>query len=794
MKKSSVIKNRLSQIFIYILIISAFQNALAQSSAETTETDSDLALEAYNRAESMLNRNLSNTIFNNRVDPVIIDENRFWYVLNTRLGDEYFLVNVANRSKDHAFDHERLAQAISGLLESESDSESESEFETQPYSLNLRNLTFNSDLSMIYFEKNQMDWSCSLRFYNCEIGDSASAPPSFSVLSPDENLAAYTRDYNLWVKNLRNGETFQLTFDGVQHHSYGTNNHGWSRSERPILLWSPDSKKIATFRLDERDVGMMTLWRTRVGRPEADIWPYALPGDSIVPMLERLVLDVEMSQTVFLDAEPDHQRTSNCCGLIRQGNWADVEWSADAEKLAFVSTSRDYKDVTLRLTDPETGEVNDLYHEHDDIFFESNLTSRGIPNWRVLHNSSEFIWFTRKDNWGHLYLHDLESGELKNRITEGNWNVIDILHIDEESRKIIFTGVGKESGRDPYFEHLYSIHFDGTNLRLLTPEDANHNIVLSDNANWFVDTYSTFDKPPKTVLRGINGNLIMELEEADISDLLTTGWQRPIPFSVLARDSETDLYGLMILPSTFDENESYPIINMIYPGPQGGSLGSRNFSAGQRGQMQALAELGFVVVAIDALGSSPARSRDFHTYYQGNMMDNGLPDQITGMEQLAERYSFIDLNRVGIYGHSGGGFATSSALLQYPEFFKVGVSGAGNHDNRNYTYYWGEKYQGLMEEGADRNNYENQAVHLYAENLQGKLLLSYGTMDTNVHPSMTLLLVNELIRHNKDFDLIVMPNRGHGFSSEPYYLRRSWDYFYEHLAGKTPPREYQIGK
>lgn len=777
-------RNQIIPHLLSFLILSFFLNLPALSAQPSnSDSDPDVAFDAYERAENMLSWNLNGTIFNDRINPVQIDGNRFWYMLNTRDGDQYMLVDVSNRSKDFAFDHDQLAQAIANQSESDVD----------PSSLNLRNLSFSRNLNRITFERNQMNWSCSLRFYTCEIGDEVATPPSFSVLSPDGRYAAYTDEYNLWVRDLSNGNDVQLTYDGVEHHSYGTNNHGWSRSERPILLWSPDSRRIATYRLDERDVEMMTLWRTQVGRPEADIWPYALPGDEHVPMLERVVLDVERLVSTFLDVEPDHQRTSNCCGLIRQGNWADVEWNENASTLAFVSTSRDYKDVTLRVADPVSGEVRDVYHEHDEIFFESNLTSRGVPNWRVLHDSDEFIWFTRKDNWGHLYLHDLSSGELVNRITEGNWNVMELLHIDEDRRRIIFTGVGRESGRDPYFVHLYSINFDGSNMRLLTPEDANHNITMSEAGRWFVDSYSTFDTPQKTVVRDMYGRRIMNLEEANITDLLATGWKKPVPFSVLARDDETDLYGLMILPSTFDENESYPIVNMIYPGPQGGSLGSRNFTAGQRGQMQALAELGFVVVAIDALGSSPARSREFHTFYHGDMMDNGLPDQITGMKQLAERYSFIDIERVGIYGHSGGGFATSSALLQYPDFFKVGVSGAGNHDNRNYTYYWGEKYQGLLEETPEGDNYENQAVHLMAENLQGKLLLSYGTMDTNVHPSMTLLLVNELIRHNKDFDLIVMPNRGHGFSNEPYHLRRSWDFFYEHLAGKTPPKEYKIG-
>ena len=775
---------RITSHLFPLLIITTFLNLPALTAQPSNyDSDTDVALDAYQQAESMLSWNLSGTTFNDRINPVQIDRNRFWYMLNSRSGDHYMVVDVANRSKDLAFDHERLAQAISAKTDVEID----------PASLNLRNLAFSRDLNTITFERNQINWSCSLRFYTCEAGDEVVSQPSFSVLSPNGRYAAYTKNYNMWVRDLRTGDDLQLTHDGVEHHSYGTNNHGWSRSDRPILLWSPDSRRIATFRLDERNVEMMTLWRTQVGRPEADIWPYALPGDEHVPMLERLVLDVDRLQSTFLDVEPDHQRTSNCCGLIRQGNWADVEWNEDASILAFVSTSRDYKDVTLRVADPLSGEVRDVYHEHDEIFFESNLTSRGLPNWRVLHDSNEFIWFTRKSNWGHLYLRDLSSGELINRITEGDWNVIDILHVDEERRRIIFTGVGKESGRDPYFEHLYSVNFDGSNLRLLTPEDANHNITLSEEANWFVDTFSTFDTPQKTVVRDINGRLIMELEEADISDLLATGWRKPIPFSVLARDGETDLYGLMVLPSNFDENRSYPIINMIYPGPQGGSLAARNFSAGQRGQMQALAQLGFVVVAIDALGSSPARSRDFHTYYQGDMMDNGLPDQITGMQQLAERHSFIDIERAGIYGHSGGGFATASALLMHPEFFKVGVSSAGNHDNRGYTYYWGEKYQGLLEETPDGDNYLNQAVHLLAENLQGKLLISYGTMDTNVHPSMTLLLVNELIRHNKDFELIVMPNRGHGYFNDPYHLRRSWDFFYEHLAGKTPPNQYRIG-
>lgn len=775
-------------IYRYVFPISLIPLLLIAAPGQLSAQQNNDMTEAYERAELMLSWNLSDKIFRDAVHPNQIDENRFWYNITTRQGSEYFIVDVENRSKNHPFDHRMLAESISDILDSE----------IEQWNLGLRNLEFSDDLAYISFERNNLLVACSIEDYECEITGEPKEHIPFSVPSPDGKLAAFTRDYDLWVANLENGEEKQLTFDGVEYHSYGTDNHGWRRSDRPILKWSPDSKKIATFRLDERDVGKMTLWSAEVGRPEADIWPYALPGDSIVPMLERVVIDVEEQETVFLDVEPDHQRTSNCCGLIRNGNWADIEWSRDSETLAFVSTSRDYKDVTLRLANPESGEVRDVYHEHDEIFFESNITSRGVPNWRVLHDSNEFIWFTRKDNWGHLYLHDLETGELKNRITEGEWNVVDIYHIDEESRAIYFTAAGDahtpDEPVDPYFEHLYKINFDGSGFKLLSPEIANHSIYLSDDASWFVSSYSTFEDAPVSVLRDTDGSLLMELEEADITDLVDTGWHKPRPFTVKARDGETDIYGIMILPSDFDESKNYPVINAIYPGPQSGSIGSRSFSHSQRGQAHALAELGFVVVAIDAFGSSPMRSREFHTAYYGHMSDNGLPDQITAMEQLAERYDFIDIDRAGIYGHSGGGFATSAALFQYPEFFKVGVSGAGNHDNRGYTYYWGEKYQGLLEEDGHRDTYTNQAVQLQAENLEGKLMISYGTMDTNVHPSMTLLVIDELIHHNKDFDLLVMPNRGHGYSNEPYNIRKTWDYFVKHLAGKTPPREYQINR
>jgi dipeptidyl-peptidase-4 len=366
-----------------------------------------------------------------------------------------------------------------------------------------------------------------------------------------------------------------------------------------------------------------------------------------------------------------------------------------------------------------------------------------------------------------------------------------VLRVDEAARTIYFQAVGKEKGRDPYFRHFYRVGLDGKNLQLLTPADADHDVTLSPSGKFFVDTFSKPDVPPTTELRDADGKLIMTLEKADTSRLLATGWKPPTPITVKARDGKTDLYGLMYKPTTLDASKKYPIVNHIYPGPQTGSVGGRQFSPA-RGDAQALAELGFVVVEIDGMGT-PWRSKKFHEAYYGDMGDNTLPDQVAGMRQLAQQYPWIDLARAGIYGHSGGGYATADAMFRYPDFFKVGISEAGNHDNRNYEDDWAEKWQGLLQTKTDgTTNYDNQANQLVAKNLKGKLLLAHGTMDTNVPPSNTLLVVNELIKANKDFDLLMLPNRGHGFGNEAYMVRRRWDYFVRYLLGAEPPKEYQM--
>jgi dipeptidyl aminopeptidase/acylaminoacyl peptidase len=344
---------------------------------------------------------------------------------------------------------------------------------------------------------------------------------------------------------------------------------------------------------------------------------------------------------------------------------------------------------------------------------------------------------------------------------------------------------------DPYFRKLYSVRFDGTGLTLLSPEDMDHEVFLSPSGKFFVDVASTPARPPVAMLRTAAGDTTLTLERADISRLVATGWQPPLPITVKARDGVTDLYGLMFKPTWFDERLFYPIVNRVYPGPQTGSVGSRSFLAA-RSDSQALAELGFIVVSIDAMGT-PMRSKAFHAAYYGDMGDNGLPDQMAGMKELARRHAWIDIDKAGIYGHSGGGYASADAILRYPDFFKVAVSQAGNHDNRGYEDDWAEKWQGLLESKPDgTSNYDDQANHSLAKNLKGKLLLAHGTLDDNVPPYGTMLLVNELIKANKDFDLILFPNRRHGFGNEPYMIRRRWDFFIKHLLGVEPPKDAEL--
>ena len=707
-----------------VAVLVAFSTVgFAQSPAMTADD--------YARAEKMLSYNTGPLVDRAGVRPTFLPDGRFWYQVLTATGREFVMIDPANGSRKTA---------------------------------------------------------ATLAELGVTAPAGAGGPGRFGggldVKSPDGKRSVFIKDWNLWVKDIATGKETQLTTDGVKDFGYATDNAGWKHSDRAIVLWSPDSKKVATFQQDQRHINDMYLVTTNVGAPKLEAWKYPLPTDKEIIKIHRVIIDVENGKMTRLKMAPDDRRGTLCDDIACDGEFGDNEWSPDGTTLAFVSSSRDHKQAKFRIANVATGDVRDVFEEVVPTQYESG---QGSANWKYFPATNEAIWYSERDDWGHLYLYDLKTGKVKNQITKGNFVVTRVLKVDESARTIFFEANGREAGRDPYFSHFYRIDFDGKNLKLLTPEDGNHQITLSTDGKYFVDNHSKPDVPPVAVLRDMSGNQVAELEKADITRLKAAGWKPVTPITVKSRDGKWDLHGVMITPTNLDPSKKYPVINYIYPGPQGGGVGSRSFTA-SRGDHQALAELGFVVVIIDGT-CNPDRSKSFHDVCYGNMADNTLEDQIEGLKQLAAKFPYLDLSRVGMWGHSGGGFATAAAMFRFPDFYKVGISESGNHDNRNYEDDWGERYIGLL----SGDNYEKQANQVYAKNLKGKLMLAHGNMDDNVPPYNTWLVVDALIKANKDFDLVIFPNARHGYGADSFYMmRRRWDYFVKHLKGAEPPKEYKL--
>ncbi len=740
-----------------------------------------LTSQDYAQAERFVGYN-ANPLLDHAVTRVTwLDDGRFWYRDHDADGDHFLVMDAATADAKPApaFDQALLAEALSKATGKpvKADKLPVTEFTVEAdggYAIQVRGQRFLCDPALK---------ACT------EVVAKGGKEPG--VRSPDGESEAFIRDWNLWVRDVESGTETQLTRDGVEDYGYATDNAGWTHSDRAILVWSPDSSKIATFQQDQRKTGTMTLVSTKVGHPEVDTWKYPLVGDKDITMIERVVIDVPSAKVLRLKMPPDQHRSTQCDDVSCFGGWEDVQWADDGKTLAFVSSSRDHKDAWLRIADVATGAVREVMHEHVPTWFESGINA---INWRYLSASNEILWWSQRTDWGHLYLYDAATGKLKHAVTSGEGNVTAVLRVDEDSRTVWFRGVGRSPGVDPYYQQFFKVSLDGGKPVLLTPEAADHTITLSPDGTYFVDAYSTPVQPPVTVLRRADdGATVATIATADISRLKAAGWVPPVPFTVKARDGKTDLYGMMFKPTHFDPSKKYPVVDYIYPGPQTGSVRGRSFAAA-RADHQALAELGFIVVAIDGMGSQPWRNKAFHDAYARNIGDNTIPDQVAGIKELAARHAWIDLERVGIWGHSGGGNATATAMFRYADFFKVGWSESGNHDNRVYEDDWAEKWQGLLVTNKDgSSNYDDQANQSWAEGLQGKLMLVHGLMDDNVPPYSTFLVVDALIKANKDFDLIVLPHARHGYGMDtPYITRRRWDYFVEHLAGNTPPSQYQM--
>lgn len=736
-----------------------------------------LNIEKYQQAEQQLSKHTEKLIFGTVENPSWTENTKLIYHSQTKHGKQFYLIDAKTKAKKLAFNHQKIARALARI----------SEQEVNQKALPFDRVDFITD-KLISLKINSVSYQCNIQNYLCKL--SKKTINSNELIAPNGKQAVFIREHNLWLRNLSDNSEKQLTIDGIENFGYATNNAGWVRGKKPVVKWSPDSKKLTTFIHDSRNVGEMGIVSTAVGHPTIDVWKYPLPGDKNIFKIHRVVIDIEQASVVKLDMPADdHRSTITDHVAAGDGSLLDIDWSSDSSHFAFISSTRDHKTATLKIANATTGKVRTIFTETATSFFESGVSA---ISWKYLDKSNEFIWFSQRTNWGHLYLVDGETGKIKNQITQGNWTVLALLNIDQETGKLIFSGAGKEGG-DPYFNYLYSINKDGSDLTLLTPEKKHHRITLSKNADFFLDRVSTPNEAETSFIRSTHSKSGFIVEQTNINKLTDTGWQAPTPFIVKDRNSEQNIYGLMYKPSDFDANKSYPVVNYLYPGPQVGSIRGRHFRSA-RGDNQAIAELGFIVIEIDALGT-PGRSKSFHEFYYQNMGDSGIPDQVAAIKQLAKKYSWIDSTRVGIWGHSGGGFASTRALLTYPDFYSVAVSQAGNHDNRNYADEWGEKYHGVLVKNEDgTTNYDSQANQLIVDNLKGKLLIAHGTTDTNVPPYNTLIVVEALIAANKDFDMLMLPNRGHGFAREHYMMRKRWDYFVQHLMGITPPKEFSFSK
>lgn len=727
----------------------------------------------YERAERFLEQNIDSLILNNRVEINWTDDGeQFWYQRESDDGSTFVMVDPQSGTQNPAFDHQRLAESLTQEVSESFDR----------WNLPFDEFSYANSSEAIRFEIGEDQYHCDLDSYVCERVAETESP---AAESPDGRWVAYTDDYDLYVRNTQTQEIVQLTSDGEQRYSYGTATPSPKKrvekgsqivGDRVNVQWSPDSKKLMTYRLDQRSANQFTLVQSSPNdrkRPKEFTYDYPLPGENGVPLAEPLVFDVEKRKIVPLDIDPIP------CLYFESGPLFD--WHADSERLHYVRHSRGFESATYFEVDAVVGESTAVINEKSDTLVDPWMTQATPTN-----GGDKIIWTSERTGWNHLYLIDAKTGTVENRITEGEWVVRDIKHVHEDDREIFFTASGREPERDPYLRHLYRVNFDGTDLTLLTPEPADHSVSISPSGNYFVDSYSRVDDPPVTVVRdSTDGNVQFTLVEADVADLRDAGWQPPEPFETLADDGRTDIYGVMWYPSDFDPADEYPVVEYIYTGPHDQHV-PKSFNAYQFGP-QAIAELGFIVIMVDGRGTG-RRSKEFRDYSYKNLAREGIEDHKAALKQLSEERSYINLDRVGVYGHSAGGYDSARALLQHSEFYDVAVSSSGNHDHRLDKASWTEMWMGYPVD----EHYHDQSNVRIADQLEGKLLLVHGELDQNVHPASTLNLADALIDANKDFDMLILPNEHHWIGEHPYFIRSQWDYFVEHLLDREPPSEYEI--
>ncbi|WP_417876191.1 DPP IV N-terminal domain-containing protein [Winogradskyella sediminis] len=821
-----------------LIFLLLFSLSFSLIKAQNNDQENTIPTPNYRAAAKYSPTNLAKLVHSTSVRPHWLKNgNRFWYQYKTTEGSKYYIVDADKRSKKELFDNEKMAKWLTEITKDPYDAKHlpKFNFEFVKNETAIRfYVTSTEKVDEVKDEKDKVSKDTDstktkkkgkakkakkvnkVYHFEYQLGSNGLTVISnkkkdkeswkkWANIAPDSSVVLFSKHHNLYwmdkdnflkaVKNEKDSTIVenQWTTDGEEHYGYGGSSRGENnetkiknKDKRKYVrgVWSHDSKKFVFQKTDSRHI--KDLWvinTTSSKRPTLETYKYHMPGEDEYYKTELHVFDIPSKSSIQVQLDTVKQQSVQVYREPRKKSSYDDDFTpslllSKKGKIYYSTISRDRKKLDICVADIQTGETKVLIEER----FNTYIESRPLV---LINNETEMLHWAERSGWAHYYLYDTE-GNLKNAVTSGSYHVERAIGVDDKSRTLYFTAHGIPKDQDPYYEHLYKINLNGSGLQALNPGDFNTSTSMADSNAYFVSNYSRVNTVPKSELRSSSGKLIMELEEADLSQLMATGYQFPETFKMKADDGITDIYGVMYKPFDFDETKKYPLLEYVYPGPQTEAV-NKSFSV-RMDRLDRMAQVGFIVVTMGNRGGHPDRSKWYHNYGYGNLRDYGLADKRHVAEQLADKHNFIDIEKVGIYGHSGGGFMSTAAMLVYPDFFKAAVSSAGNHDNNIYNSWWSETHHGVQEEMDDDGNVKykylidnNQSL---AKNLKGDLMLITGDVDNNVHPGGTIRMANELIKANKRFDFMLMPGQRHSFGNMTEYsfwLRA--DHFSKHLLG-----------
>ncbi len=785
----------------------------------------------YRLASKYSPNNLKKIIYSTSVKPHWLKySERFWYSYKTSNGTKYYLVNPVKKIKSALFNNTKMAEWITKITKDPYDAkhlpkfkfkfvkhETAIQFEvtsTEDIPVKEKKATKKKDDKKS--ESKKIKTEKKIYYFEYRIGSNhltirknakkKAKKLKWGSVAPDSSIVIFSKHYNLYwmnmasykkaIKNEKDSTIVEhrWTNDGEVYYSYGGSN--WGQTNEDIaknkdkrksisVLWSPNSRKFVYTRRNTKMLkDLWVIHSVTKKRPTLESYKYNMPGEPEFAKTEILIFDVPTKKHIKAKIDTTQQLYVNVYRAKQKKSSLDDDfkpslWLAKTnDKIYYNTQSRDRKRVNIGVINANTGNSKILIKERSNTYLETRPL-------QLINNGKELIFWSERDGWAHFYLYD-GNGKLKNQITHGAYHSDRIVGVDEKDRILYFQANGKIPNQDPYYYHLYKVNFNGTGLKLLNSGNYTHNANMGDSHNYFVDNYSRVDTAPKSALYSSTGIKIMNLETADLSQLFATGYKFPKTFKVKAADGITDLYGVLYKPYDFDSTKVYPIIEYVYPGPQTEAV-AKAFSI-KMNRTDRMAQIGFIVVTVGNRGGNPNRSKWYHNFGYGNLRDYGLADKKMTVEQLANRYKFIDVNKVGIFGHSGGGFMSTAAMLVYPDVFKVAVSSSGNHDNTIYNNWWSETHNGIKEvkdkDGKVSYKFKIDVNQTLAKNLKGHLLLTTGDIDNNVNPGITIRMANALIKANKRFDFFIFPGQRHGYGKmKEYFFWLKADYFSKYLLG-----------